>query len=218
MFIIRGILGVTLRPPANAAFTPLAPELHPDLTTRERIALQTSQESCVACHAVINPLGFALEQFDAVGRRRETENGKPIDASGHYETRAGTVAQFAGARELAAFLADSEETHDAFAQQMFQQLVKQPVRAYGLEKPKRLRETFAQSGYNIRKLLVEIAVIALPQAADRGRLTAMRSDWLAVPTVVRVVRPTSFLEFPCRVPAVNSSATSASAPRPSRSS
>jgi mono/diheme cytochrome c family protein len=160
VFIIRGMLGVTLRPPANASFTPLPPEQHPDLTTRERIALQTNQESCVGCHAVINPLGFALERFDAVGRHREMENGKSIDVSGHYQTRTGSDAHFAGARELAAFLADSDEAHDAFAQQMFQQFVKQPVRAYGLEKPKELREIFAQSGYNIRKLLVEIAVIA----------------------------------------------------------
>ena len=35
---------------------------------------------------------------------------------------------------------------------MFQHFVKQPVRAYGLEKPTQLRETFAESGYNIRKL------------------------------------------------------------------
>ncbi len=160
VFIIRGILGVTLRPPANAAFTPLPPESHPDLTTRERIALQTSQESCVACHSIINPLGFTLEQFDAVGRHRDIENGKSIDVSGQYETRTGSIARFSGPRELATFLADSDEAHDAFAQQMFQQFVKQPVRAYGLEKPKQLREIFARSGYNIRKLLVEIAAIA----------------------------------------------------------
>ena len=160
VFIIRGILGVTLRPPANAAFAPLPAEQHPNLTTRERIALQTNSESCAGCHSVINPLGFALENFDAVGRHRDMENMKIIDVSGHYETRAGPVAQFAGPRELATFLADSEEAHDAFAQQMFQQLVKQPERAYGLNTPKQLREMFAQSGYNIRKLLVEIAVIA----------------------------------------------------------
>jgi cytochrome c553 len=160
VFIIRGILGVTLRPPANAAFTPLAAELHPDLTTRERIALQTSSETCAGCHSMINPLGFALENFDAVGRHREMENTKPIDVSGHYETRAGPDVSFAGPRQLATFLAGSDEAHDAFAQQMFQQFVKQPVRAYGLERPQQLREIFARSGYNIRKLLVEIAVIA----------------------------------------------------------
>ena len=159
VFMIRGILGITLRPPPNA-FTPLAAESHPELTTRERIALQTNQDACISCHGVINPLGFALEDFDAVGRHREKENTRSIDVSGYYETRAGPTAKFAGARALAQFMADSDETHDAFAQQMFQQFVKQPVRAYGLDRPKMLRESFAKSGYNMRKLLVEIAVIA----------------------------------------------------------
>jgi hypothetical protein len=161
VYIIRGMLGVTLRPPANASFTPFSPEQHPGLSTRERIALQTSGESCAACHSVINPLGFALEDFDAVGRHREIENGKPIDTRGHYETRAGPDVQFAGPRQLAAYLADSDETHDAFAQQMFQQFVRQPVRAYGLDMPKQLDQSFAKSGYNIRNLLVEIAVTAV---------------------------------------------------------
>ena len=87
VFMIRGILGITLRPPANASFTPFSADEHPGLTTRERITLQTSTQSCSACHSVINPLGFALEQFDAVGRHRDMENGKAIDAGGHYETR-----------------------------------------------------------------------------------------------------------------------------------
>lgn len=174
VFMIRGILGITLRPPANTAFTPLPPESHPDLTTRERIALQTSQESCVSCHSVINPLGFALEQFDAVGRHREIENGKTIDVSGRYETRTGSVAHFTGARELAAFLANSDEAHDAFAQQMFQHFVKQSVRAYGLQRPTELAEIFARSGYNIRKLLVEIAVVASQVDAQRPSVGVAR--------------------------------------------
>jgi mono/diheme cytochrome c family protein len=160
VFIVRGILGITLRPPANSSFTPLPPEQHPDLTTRERITLQTSQDACVACHAVVNQLGFPLEQFDAVGRHRDTEKGKPIDVSGDYETRSGQVAKFSGPRELAAFLAGSDEAHDAFAGQMFQQLARQPVRAYGLDKPKALRQSFAENGYNLRTLLVEVATTA----------------------------------------------------------
>ena len=160
VFIIRGMLGYTLQPPANSAFVPLPPESHPELTTRQRVTLQTSPESCVSCHSVINPLGFPLEGFDSVGRLREMENGKPIDFSGEYETADGSIAHFAGPRELAEFLATSDEAHDAFVQQMFQQFVKQPVRAYGLEKPRQLDEIFARSGYNIRKLVVEIATVA----------------------------------------------------------
>jgi hypothetical protein len=112
----------------------------------------------------MNPLGFALENFDAVGRYREKEHAKPIDATGAYETRAGGTAKFTGAKELARFLAASEETQYAFAQQAFHHFVKQPVRAYGLTKPDELRKTFADNGFNMRKLIVEIAVIgAMPK-------------------------------------------------------
>ncbi len=76
VFLIRFVLGRTLRPPAEA-FAPLSPDLHPDLTTRERVELQTSPESCqVVCHSKINGLGFTLENFDAVGRYRELEREK----------------------------------------------------------------------------------------------------------------------------------------------
>ena len=67
----------------------------------------------------MNPLGFTLENFDAVGRYRDKEHGKPIDASGGYETRAGTTAKFTGASELAKFLADSPEVHAAFVDPAF---------------------------------------------------------------------------------------------------
>lgn len=160
VFMIRGLLGYTLRPPANSAFVPLPPESHPELTTRQRVMLQTSPDSCVSCHGIINPLGFTLEGFDAVGRHRDQEKHKPIDVSGYYETGDGSIAHFAGPRELAQFLANSDQAQDAFVQQMFQQLVKQPVRAYGLDEPKKLDESFARSGYNIRKLVVDIAADA----------------------------------------------------------
>jgi hypothetical protein len=50
---------------------------------RERLAQHRTDPSCNGCHTVIDPLGFALENFDAVGGWRTTdEAGKPIDASG----------------------------------------------------------------------------------------------------------------------------------------
>ncbi|MBN9120352.1 MAG: DUF1592 domain-containing protein [Planctomycetes bacterium] len=159
VFVGRGLLGIGIKPPQEA-FTPFAPDLHPNLTTRERVSLQTKPAACSACHNVMNPLGFALENFDAVGRFRAKERDKPVDATGSYETRAGTVAKFTGAKELAKFLASSEETQYAFAQQAFHHYAKQPVRAYGLKKPDELRKTFAESGFNMRKLIVEIAVTA----------------------------------------------------------
>lgn len=167
VFVGRGLLGIAIRPPMEA-FTPLAPDLHPTLTTRERVLKQTSPAACAGCHTVMNPLGFSLEQFDAVGKFREEDNNKPVDASGLYETRAGATQKFTGAQQLAKFLAGSEEAHYAFAQQAFHFFVKQPVRAYGLAKPEELRKTFAESGLNVRKLVVEIAVIgAMPKKDEK---------------------------------------------------
>ncbi len=162
VFLARGVLGIGLKPPPDA-FTPLAEALHPNLTTRERVLLQTKPAACQTCHNVINPLGFALERYDAVGRYRDKDNGKPIDATGTYETRKGDTVKFAGARELAGFLAKGEEVHAAFAEQMFHHLIQQPVRAYGPNTLTNLRQEFAKSGFNVRKLAVEVATItALP--------------------------------------------------------
>jgi Protein of unknown function (DUF1592)/Protein of unknown function (DUF1588)/PA14 domain/Protein of unknown function (DUF1595)/Cytochrome C oxidase, cbb3-type, subunit III len=155
VFIARSVLGRSLRPPPEAV-SPLAPDLHASLTTRERVTLQTSPTSCVTCHGMINPLGFGLEHFDAVGRFRADERGKPIDANGVYEPPNGEVTKYVGARQLATILAASEETHDAFVEQLFHHMVQQPIRAFGPARLAELRRFFADREYNVRSLLVEI--------------------------------------------------------------
>jgi hypothetical protein len=154
VFLSRGVLGRTL-PAPPAAVAPLAPDLHAGLTTRERVSLQTSPKSCQMCHAMINPLGYTLEHFDAVGRFRKDEKGKPIDATGTYQTRSGETVTFTGARNLATYLAGSEETHSAFVQQLFHYLVKQPIRAFGSQELTELRDFFEHHDFNMRKLMVE---------------------------------------------------------------
>ena len=159
VFLTRGVLGRTLRPPPDA-FTPLAADLHPTLTTRERVSLQTKPAACAACHTIINPLGFTLENFDAVGRYRATDHDKPVDATGTYLTASGKTVTFAGPRDLATFLASSEDVHSAFVEQLFHHLVQQPVRAYGPDRLAELRAAFAKKEYSIRKLAVEIVTAA----------------------------------------------------------
>ena len=145
------------------AFAPLSPDLHPDLTTRQRIEIQTSPNSCQTCHLKINGLGFALENFDADGRFREKESDRTIDATGHYVTREGQPKSFRGASELAGFLASSHDVHRAFVNRAFQHFVKQPVAAYGLDQLDELTGNFQRDGFHIRRLLVEIATIAATQ-------------------------------------------------------
>lgn len=167
VFLARGVLGLTLRPPEQA-FVPLAADLHPTLSTRERVSLQTKPQACMSCHTVINPLGFTMEHFDAVGRFREKDHDKPVDASGVYQTRSGEVVKFSGVRDLAKFLANSPEVHEAFAEQLFQYIVKQPVRAYGLNKRAELTKTFTEIGFNVKHLSVQIATEAALQGRGAG--------------------------------------------------
>lgn len=156
VFIGKGLLGVGLKPPQEA-FSPLAASAHPTLSTRERVALQTKGANCQSCHNVINPLGFTLEGFDAIGKVRAKDNNKDVDTAGRYLTRAGEEKTFKGPVELAAFIADSPEAHAAFAEQLFHHLIQQPVRAFGPNGGEELRDSFAKSGYSIRALAADIA-------------------------------------------------------------
>ena len=61
-------------------------------------------------------------------------------------------------RQLAQFVMNSPEAHDAFIQQMFHHLVQQPERAFGANVPDELRASFQSSQFDIRKLAVTIAV------------------------------------------------------------
>ena len=165
VFLIRYMLGRTLLPPQEA-FTPLSPDLHPDLTTRERIALQTSPESCQTCHVKINALGFTLENFDAVGRYRVKEKGREVDTNGAYTTRGGQDTRIDGPQALSEFLATSDDAHRAFVDRAFKHFVKQPAAAYGADQLDKLTESFRKSNFSIRELLVEIAVTAAKQPKE----------------------------------------------------
>ena len=84
-WLLENLLGAPPPPPP-----PDIPELDEPggqaapATIRERMARHRASPACATCHAKIDPLGFALENFDAVGRWREREDGAdtPIDASG----------------------------------------------------------------------------------------------------------------------------------------
>jgi hypothetical protein len=90
-----------------------------------------------------------------------------IDASGSYQPRTGPPATFRGGRELGAYVADSHHAQEAFVQALFHALVKQPVRAWGTDTLEGLTRSFAASGFDIRRLLVDIMeVAAVPPRLD----------------------------------------------------
>jgi hypothetical protein len=63
---------------------------------RERLARHRTDPVCASCHSKIDPIGFALEHYDVLGRYREQDAGEPIDASGELPDG----ARFNGAAEL----------------------------------------------------------------------------------------------------------------------
>jgi hypothetical protein len=98
-------------PPTQASEIPV----DPTLTTRQRLERETTGPACVGCHAEFDPMGFALEHFDAIGRYRETENGLAIDASGTFAD--GT--SFDGAVELGAALRESATTTECLLRHFY---------------------------------------------------------------------------------------------------
>jgi hypothetical protein len=70
-------------PPQPPSVPPLTDNtVSAGLSLRERLALHRSSAACASCHQLMDPVGFALENFDAVGRWRTLEGGKPIDVTG----------------------------------------------------------------------------------------------------------------------------------------
>ena len=159
VFLTRNIVGRALKPPPMA-MTFKDSDFAPNLTMREKVAQLTRSQACQTCHSVINPLGFSLEQYDAVGRFRTSEGDRPIDAVSSYTTDDGETIRLTGARDLAQFAAGSEQAQNAFIEQLFNQIVKQPMLAYGSEVLNRLRQSFVESSFNVRKLLLDIATLS----------------------------------------------------------
>jgi len=95
-------------PPANVD-TSLKPPAG-GVTTREHFAQHSSNPMCASCHKMMDPIGFGFEHYDAFGRRREQDNGRPVDASGSVLGPSGDVP-FDGIPGLSNYLAT--EANDA---------------------------------------------------------------------------------------------------------
>jgi hypothetical protein len=91
MWVLENILG-TPPPPPPSNVEPLQPDIRGATTVRQQLAKHRQDPTCFACHQKIDPLGFALEAFDPIGRQRkfydnDTRNPMlPVDTSGELPT------------------------------------------------------------------------------------------------------------------------------------
>lgn len=167
VFVAKRVIGRTLNSPP-VEVEPLEEDFDPTMTTRERVAHQTKGTMCQSCHCIINPLGFSFEHFDAAGKYRETEKSQRIDSASSYMTPGGQMHSWTNATELAEFLVNSEDVHQNFIEQLFQFMARQPLAAYGAEQSDQLLEKFQGSGFNIKNLIVEMAIVVATHKMERG--------------------------------------------------
>lgn len=119
-WVLKDALCVDLgEPPANVDDTPIEGGDNGNgdiLTVREDVAARTAGSDCMACHQLINPLGFTFESYDAIGRfqTEEVTSGEPIVAN---TVIAGTDfdGPVAGAVELSQEMSESEKVRACFA-------------------------------------------------------------------------------------------------------
>jgi hypothetical protein len=115
------VLCAALPAPPNV---PPLPPMTTGKTNRELIEAFTEQPGsiCVGCHgALINPLGFAFEHYDAIGRWRDQDNGSPVNARSSYEFD-GMTQSFDGAIELMDIIAKGTQAHECYSKRLFEYL------------------------------------------------------------------------------------------------
>jgi hypothetical protein len=127
------------------------------LTGSLRKVMEQHRENvlCASCHRRMDPIGFAFENYDAIGAYRTTENGKPVDATGVLQLASGEI-RFNNAIELVKALARAPETADCMTRQWLRYGLRR--REVDGEKPSyaALRAGFQASGFDMRELMVAL--------------------------------------------------------------
>jgi hypothetical protein len=132
------------------------PGLGPGLTQKERLAQHRDNPNCSACHDLMDPLGVALDNFDAVGRwRTQDEHGTDIDATSEVTLTLDANGAVDGAVALAARLAHSKQVESCFVTQLFRYAHGRRETAADACSRQRLEQAFAQSG-DVRELMVAL--------------------------------------------------------------
>ena len=117
-WILETLLGQSAgEPPPDAGALPGDAGERKGRTLREELEQHRRDPACAACHSRIDPLGFGLEQFDAIGRFRTRENGQAIDATGVLPGG----HEFSGAAELKRWLV--RERADEFRRNLARRLL-----------------------------------------------------------------------------------------------
>ncbi len=142
-------------PPPPPPGVPALKETHDGrlLNAREQMELHRSDPACASCHVKMDPLGFALEQYDAVGAFRTADAGRPVDASATLPDG----AQFNGLGGLRKILLDhKDEFTRAFTERLLTYALGRGLEAYDQPQVRAIARSTAGDDYRIRTLLLGI--------------------------------------------------------------
>jgi hypothetical protein len=175
-FILDNILGTPAPPPP-----PDIPALEAsrrdfkdrEPSTRELMALHRSKPLCSSCHARMDPLGLALENFNAFGGWREAELKQPIDASGQLITG----EPFHDVRDLKRILKERHrlDFYRCLTEKMLTYAVGRGLESYDVETVDRIVERLDQAGGRFSALLLGVIDSAPFQKRRNGSATAAES-------------------------------------------
>ncbi|HET6281757.1 MAG TPA: DUF1592 domain-containing protein [Polyangia bacterium] len=140
-------------PPANV---PAPKPASAGVTTRQRFMDHDQNPCAMACHGVMDPIGFAFENFDGIGKFRTTDSGQPVDASGTVPLD-GTSHSFRNAVELADLLAASAEVRDCFSTQWLRFALSRIETDADLASVRSAAKGFADAGGKIHDLMVAVS-------------------------------------------------------------
>jgi hypothetical protein len=155
-YVMRNIIGVPPEPPPPEVETDLdnvAPE--ENLTVRERLAIHRENPTCNGCHGLMDPLGFALENFDVDGTWRDVdrESGKPIDASGTLPDG----SEIGGPEELReALLARPEQFVQTFVEKLLAYSLGRSVEWYDMPAVRQVVRESAADDYSFSAIVMGI--------------------------------------------------------------
>jgi hypothetical protein len=156
------------RVPLPAGGVPPGAFAPPNSTGRERFQIH-STGGCASCHQLFDGIGFALENYDAIGQFRTTEYGKPIDPTGTLplpsEGNALPGMAFSSFVDLVDKLVEKPDLYDCFASQFASYAAGRDVPELDACEKKAVAEEFAKANYKIDELM--LAVIGSPTFLDR---------------------------------------------------
>ncbi|HEY3841363.1 MAG TPA: DUF1592 domain-containing protein [Bryobacteraceae bacterium] len=173
LFVREQFLCQQVPPPPPTVDTNLPPvdESKP-LTNRQRLAVHTSSKVCASCHSLIDPIGFGLEKFDAIGMRREQQKllfypsghaarkAKPKEVLLDLDTSARVAgvqnSDFTSARQLGELLARTPQCQECIVKQVFRYLAGRPETPADRPVLNRALDAFRKSDFHFKQILISL--------------------------------------------------------------